>query len=387
MIQKYASLLRPLALLFALIAICLFFNFFTEGIFLSAKNITNLTRQSAIVGTLAIGMVLVIVSGNIDLSVGSLTGLCGGLSAIIATWLGWSLPAVIGCTLAIGMLAGLLQGLTVAYLRIPSFIVTLGGLMVFRGMIKGITHGETITVDRSYQFLGGGFLTESQGWTVAICAIALLLARAFFNRRSQQLHGIEQKSFWFGALPLFLYSVAIIGFLLVFNSNDAKFPLTPADNDKSIPVPVLILLGLAVIVHFIATRTTFGRRVFAIGGNTEAAFLSGISIRRNTLMVFVITGLLAAVAGMIYTARVGSASPDAGRSLELDVVAACVIGGTSLMGGRGTIPGALVGALIMTSLDNGMSIMNIEDFYQDIIKGMVLILAVYMDVAGKRNNR
>lgn len=382
--KQYSTNLRALVLLFALIAICVFFNSATDGIFLSAKNITNLTRQSSIVGVLAIGMVLVIVSGNIDLSVGSLTGLMGGLSAIFGFWMGWSLPIIILSTILIGMLAGLLQGWVVAYLRVPSFIVTLGGMMIFRGIIKGATHGETISVDSAYQFFGSGFLTELQGWLVAgvaILGIAFLSWRSYSSKRK---HGLQQDPAWLLITYILVYASVIIGFLLVFNSNDVKFPSSLEENDKSIPVPVMILLFVALVVHFIAVKTVFGRRIFAIGGNSEASFYSGINIKWNTMMVFALTGLLSAVAGIIYTARVGSAAADAGRNLELDAIAACVIGGTSLMGGRGSVPGAIIGALIMASIDNGMSIMNIEDFYQNIIKGTVLVLAVYLDVASKK---
>ena len=251
-------------------------------------------------------------------------------------------------------------------------------------MIKGATHGKTITVDSAYQFFGGGFLTKNEGWVVAAIAIVAIAVQVWLSYRSERKHGLNRSSLWMKIGLAAFYSAVIIGFLLIFNSNNVKFPTNPEENDKSIPVPVLILLFFAIVFHFIATKTVFGRRIFAIGGNSEAAFLSGINIKWNTTLVFVITGLLSAVAGIVYTARVGSAAADAGRNLELDSIAACVIGGTSLMGGRGSIAGAIVGALIMASLDNGMSIMNIEDFYQDIIKGAVLVLAVYMDVVSKR---
>lgn len=384
-LQRYSSDIRALALLLTLFIICIFFNIATEGIFLSAKNITNLTRQSSIVGLLAVGMVLVIVSGHIDLSVGSLTGLLGGLSAIFAVWWGWSLPVSIIATLLVGALAGCLQGWVSAYLRVPSFIVTLGGLMIFRGAIKGATRGETITVNPSYQFFGSGFLTETQGWLMAALAVAAILF-FYWRKYAEGKNYIEiQEPFWMPASKALLFIAVVIALLLVFHSNDVKFPTSPDENDKSIPVPVMIWIGVALVIHFVAMRTVFGRRIFAIGGNTNAAFYSGIHIRWHTMMVFVITGVLSAVAGIIYTARVGSAAADAGRNLELDAIAACVIGGTSLMGGRGSVPGALLGALIMASIDNGMSIMNIEDFYQNIIKGTVLVLAVYLDVASKKN--
>ena len=365
-------------MLFVLIAVCIFFDFATEGIFLSTKNITNLTRQSSIVGLLAIGMVLIIVCGHIDLSVGSLVGLIGGTSAIFASWYHWNLPTVIIATLILGLLLGAMQGFMVAYLRIPAFIVTLGGLMIFRGAIKGLSRGETISVENNYQFFGSGFLSENQSWVIATITCVAIFYFLLKNHPSKIKYGLNSTPVWTTYATAIFYSAVIIIFIFIFNNNDVKFPDTADENEKSIPVPVIILVLFALVFHFVATRTTFGRRIFAIGGNPDAAYLSGINIKQNTMFVFVIMGILSAVAAIVYTARLGSATADAGRTLELDAIAACVIGGTSLMGGKGNIPAAIVGALFMTSLDNGMSIMNIENFYQDIIKGLVLVLAVYM---------
>lgn len=369
-INKY---LRPYALFFALLVIWVIFQITTEGAFLSARNMSNLTRQSCITALLAVGMVLVIVSGNIDLSVGSLVGFTGGMAAIMDAWWEWPLLFAILLTLLLGMLIGLLQGWLVAYRSIPAFIVTLAGLMVFRGAVKGATGGETVgPLSSNFKFIGQAYLNTNLGWALAVLTILIALWLFYRRHRSQEKYGFEVTPLWtVGAMAIFM-ALVVITFVTVLNSYEG------------IPIPVLVLLSLALVFHFLATKTTFGRRVYAIGGNVEAAHLSGINIKRNTMMVFMLMGILSSVAGMIYTARVGSATADAGKILELDAIAACVIGGSSLMGGSGTIGGALIGALVMASLDNGMSLMNVEYFYQDIIKGLILVIAVWVDIAGKK---
>lgn len=407
-------------MVFALLAICIFFHIATDGIFLSAANITNLVRQSSIVGILAIGMLLVIVSGNIDLSVGSLVGFFGGIASIFFMKQGMNLYAAIALTLLIGFIAGCTQGALTAYLRIPAFIVTLGGLLIFRGSIMALMKGETISVSNDFQIFGSGFLSRQVSIYVFVAFILLFAITELRKRKTQKEFGLKVSSVTFFAARIISLAALLIFFLLVFTQNNStveKLPITTPihvpensplaqqpeyfsvnhssnenvngvtqTDDKAIPVAVIILAALALVVNFISTRTVFGRRIFAIGGNAEAAYLSGINIKLNTMLVFGLCGLLSAIAGIVYTARLGSAAPDAAGGYELYAIAACVIGGTSLMGGRGTIFGAIVGALIMASLDSGMSILNIEPFYQNIIKGTVLILAVYVDVASKRKN-
>ncbi len=407
-------------MVFALLVICIFFHITTDGIFLSAANITNLVRQSSIVGILAIGMLLVIVSGNIDLSVGSMVGFFGGIASIFFMKQEMSLPLVILLTLLIGFVIGCMQGALTAYLRIPAFIVTLGGLLIFRGSIMAIMQGETISVSNEFQNFGSGFLSRQVSIWIFVAFILLFAITELRKRKTQKEFGIKVSAVPVFAARLISLAALLIFFLWVFvNPQSAieraqittpihvpdKSPLAnqpeyysvnhpTADSviqfaqtdDKAIPVPVILMVLLALTVHFIATRTVFGRRVFAIGGNAEAAWLSGINIKLNTMLVFGLCGFLSAVAGIVYTARLGSAAPDAAAGYELYAIAACVIGGTSLMGGRGTIFGAIIGALIMASLDSGMSILNIEPFYQNIIKGAVLILAVYFDVASKKRN-
>ncbi len=412
--------IRALVMVFALLAICIFFHIATDGIFLSAANITNLVRQSSIVGILAIGMLLVIVSGNIDLSVGSMVGFFGGIASIFFMKQGMNLSFVILLTLFIGFIVGCMQGALTAYLRIPAFIVTLGGLLIFRGSIMAIMKGETISVSNEFQIFGSGFLSRQVSIWIFVLFIVLYAFTELRKRKTKKEFGLKVSTVTVFAARIISLAALLIFFLWVFvnpQSATERAPITtpihvpdetplanhPDDfsvnhggdnelntallnDDNAIPVPVIIMIVLALLVHFIATRTVFGRRVFAIGGNAEAAWLSGINIKLNTMLVFGLCGLLSAVAGIVYTARLGSAAPDAAAGYELYAIAACVIGGTSLMGGRGTIFGAIIGALIMASLDSGMSILNIEPFYQNIIKGAVLILAVYIDVASRKKN-
>ena len=365
--------LRAYAMVFALLAIWIIFQITTDGSFLTARNFSNLARQSCITGVLAIGMVLVIVSGNIDLAVGSVVGLTGGMAAIIHVWWSWPIPVAMLATLLLGAIIGGLQGVLISYQRIPAFIVTLAGLMIFRGVIKGATGGETVgPLPAEFKLIGQAYVGKEIGWALAI--IAVIVTATFLWRRQQarQRFGFATAPTWVTMLQIFAGTALILAFVGYLNSYEGM------------PMPVLILLGLALLFHFLANKTPFGRHVYAIGGNSEAAHLSGINLPRNILAVFILMGILSGIAGLIYTARVGSATADAGKILELDAIAACVIGGTSLMGGRGTIAGALVGALVMASLDNGMSLMNVEDFFQDIIKGLILVIAVGADIASKR---
>jgi D-xylose transport system permease protein len=364
--------LQPFIMLGALAAIWIIFSVTTQGIFLSSRNFSNLVRQTTITGLLATGMVMVIVAGHIDLSVGSLVGFTGGMAAIAHVWgPAFGAPLSVAVAVLIGLLCGAITGYLVAYKNIPAFIVTLGGLMAFRGAVKGTTGGATVGPLRpDFKFLGQEYLPKPAGYALLALVVLFVLYDTYrlFKSGDRRAHA--------GAFRLYVYPALVIcitsGFIIALNLYEG------------VPVPVLILLLFAGIVTFVTTMTPFGRRVYALGGNREAAFYSGIDIRRHVFRVFVIMGFLSAVAGVIYTARVGSATPDAGKILELDAIAACVIGGTSLMGGRGSIPGAMVGALIMASLDNGMSLMNVQDFIQDIIKGSILVLAVFMDVSGKK---
>jgi D-xylose transport system permease protein len=353
---------RALTMVGALLVIWVIFSITTEGTFLRPRNLSLLARQMSVTSILAVGMVLVIVAGQIDLSVGAMTGFLGAIAAILYTNEDWPLLGAFLAAMALGALAGFLQGNLVARLRIPPFIVTLGGMLLFQGSLLGITGGVSVTPPRTFLLVGQSYVSKGLGWGLAAAAA---LALAFLAARSTG--ATRWRYAFFAALSL--------GFTAVLNAYEG------------LPFPVLLVLVLAALLTVVALHTPFGRHLYAIGGNRDAAFYSGISIERHIVGVFTLMGLLAGVAGIVLTARVGSASADAGRMMELDAIAAAVIGGTSLLGGQGTVWGALLGALVMASLDNGMSLMNTEAFWQPIIKGLILVAAVAVDMAGRRSSR
>lgn len=364
--------IRAYTMIGALVAIWIFFGFLNDT-FLSARNLSNLFTQMSVTAILAIGMVLVIVAGHIDLSVGSIVGLTGGIAAILSNWMGLPTGVVIIGTLVAGILIGLLQGWLVAYRAIPAFIVTLGGMMIFRGALMGITKSTTISIsDANFIALGSAYFTSGFGLVLAIVAIAAVVWMTWKKRKSRLQYGFSVAPLSLDIAKVVAISALIVLFVFTMNSY------------KGIPFPIIFVIALALIFTFIATKTTFGRHVYAIGGNSEAARLSGINIQRHTMMLFVFTGLLSAIAALVLTARLSSATISAGQMYELDAIAACVIGGTSLMGGSGTIVGAIIGAMVMTSLDNGMSLLGMETFWQYIVKGSILILAVWMDIASRK---
>jgi D-xylose transport system permease protein len=365
--------LRAYTMVFALVIIWLLFTWATDGIFLEARNFSNLMRQTAVTGVLAVGMLMIIVTGQIDLSVGSLVGLAGGVSVMVLTWLGWGLVPSVAASLIVGLVIGALQGALVAYANIPAFIVTLGGLLAWRGAIKGLSQGNTVPIAlRAYKDIGQSYVAPVIGIAVAVMAVAAIVWLNLKRVRARARYGLAVPSTIQTVLRIVLPSLVVVGFILALNAY------------AGVPIPVIILLAIALMGAFLMQNTIFGRYLYAIGGNPDAARLSGISLRLHILGVFCLMGALAGVAGVIYTARVGSASPDAGVLLELDAIAACVIGGASLMGGRGTIFGACLGALFMASLDNGMSLKNVPDFTQDIVKGSILVAAVGFDMLGRR---
>lgn len=371
------SSLRAYTLLFALLGVWAFFQYATDGIFLESRNFSNLMRQTAVTGVLAVGMLMVIVAGQIDLSVGSVVGLAGGVAAIAQGWLGWGLVPTLLAALAIGLIIGLAQGALVAYFNIPAFIVTLGGLLAWRGAIKGLSVGNTIPIGlESFKAIGQDYVAPSIGYGIAAVAIAGIIWLNVRRLLRREAAAAERTAAQHSGINIIVRtvvpSVAIILFVFFLNSYNG------------IPVPVIILLAVALTGAFLTKHTTFGRYLYAIGGNPEAARLSGINLRAHILAVFGLIGGLAGVAAILYTARVAAAAPDAGTLLELDAIAACVIGGASLMGGRGTIFGVCLGALFMASLDNGMSLDNYKDYTQDIVKGAILVLAVGLDMLGQR---
>ncbi|URQ60893.1 sugar ABC transporter permease [Pantoea alhagi] len=365
--------LQVLVMLAAIIVIMLFFTWMTDGAYLSARNVSNLLRQTAITGILAVGMVFVIISAEIDLSVGSMMGLLGGAAAIFDVWLGWPLPLTIVVTLALGLLLGAWNGWWVAYRKVPSFIVTLAGMLAFRGVLVGITNGTTVApTSPAMSQIGQSYLPDGIGFGFGVIGLGLFIAWQWRLRLRRQQMGLEQSPARSAVTRQTMTALLVLGAIWLLNDY------------RGVPTPVLILALLMLAGMFMATRTAFGRRIYAIGGNLDAARLSGINVARNKMAVFAINGLLVAVAGLILSSRLGAGSPSAGNIAELDAIAACVIGGTSLAGGIGSVAGAVMGAFIMASLDNGMSMMDVPTFWQYIVKGAILLLAVWMDSATRR---
>ena len=401
---------RMLGMIGALLVIWAVFHLLSGGLFLTPRNLWNLSVQSASIAVMATGMVLVIVTRNIDLSVGSILGICGMVMGVtqaqfLPGLLGfghpaiWVLAALAG--LVLGVLIGALHGWVVAYLGVPAFIVTLGGLLVWRGAAWWVTSGQTVApMDATFRLMGGGpegAIGATWSWLVglaACAAVVLMLA----NARAQR------KRFAFPLRPLwaegFLGAVAcalILGAVWVANSYpwpvgivrryyQAQGLEVPAGVfiAHGIAVPVLIALGVGIAMTFVATRTRFGRYVFAIGGNPEAAELAGINTRWVTMKIFMIMGGLAAIGAMISTARLNAATNAQGTLDELLVIAAAVIGGTSLSGGVGTIAGAMLGAVLMQSLASGMILLGVDTPLQNIVVGLALVIAVWLDTVYRR---
>lgn len=371
--------LRTYAMLIALLCVWAIFTLLTGGTFLSTRNLSNLSRQGAVTAILAIGMVFVIVSANIDLSVGYGAGLLGALAAILHVWWGQPVAVTLSAVICVGILFGIVQGYLVAYQRIPAFIVTLGGFLVYRGVMLALTKGETILLpDNWLKAIGNAYLPQTPGWVLMLIALSVS-GYGFYRQHATRQNGFDGFSDASFRPPRSLFLVKLGGTWLLI----VAFT-TVMNTHKGIPIPVCILFILAFAFHFIANYTRFGRYVYAVGGNADAAYLSGVNVRSIKLRVFATMGALMAIAGVVLTARVGSAGPEAGRLLELDAIAACVIGGASLMGGRGSIFGAMLGALVMESLNNGMSMANMDASWQDIIKGLVLVAAVGFDMASRR---
>ncbi|TWG97323.1 multiple monosaccharide ABC transporter membrane protein [Mesorhizobium sp. J18] len=387
-----ASHLREYGLLLALIVVMVFFQIVTDGTLLRAVNVTNLLLQNSYIVIMALGMLIVIVSGNIDLSVGSVMGFIGALAAVLMVHHGQSVLVTTLVCLGIGGLIGAAQGYWVAYWKIPSFIVTLAGMLVFRGLSLWLLEGQSVgPFPREFQVIANGFVPDifPEGIGAALtglfdvrqvnlltlaAGIATTVAIVWLGMRQRsrnKVYGIEDEPFSF-----FVARNAIIAAALIF----ITFKLATF---RGLPNVLITMSVLTVIYAFITSSTVIGRRIYALGGNAKAAKLSGIKTERLTFLAFTNMGVLAAAAGLVFAARLNTATPKAGFALELDVIAAVFIGGASMSGGVGTIIGAVVGAFLMGVLNNGMSIMGIGIDYQQMIKGLVLLAAVIFDVYNK----
>jgi D-xylose transport system permease protein len=381
--------MRLLGMIGALLTIWIGFHVLSDGVFITPRNLYNLAEQTSVVAIIATGMVLVIVTRNIDLSVGSLLGFLGMVMAFVqaevfavdVSW-NWWVTLLIG--LAVGALVGAFQGWWIAYQGVPAFIVTLAGLLIFRGGAWLVTQGRTVApLNSTFQLLGGG-LAGSIGafwsWVLGLVGIALLIANRLFTRQRRQRLGFPNKPLWAELITTGAIVALVLAFVMVMNA----YMRPRSDIPRGIPVPVLIMLGIAVIMSALVRLTKFGRYVFALGGNPEAAKLAGINTKLVTLMIFVIMGMLCAVAGAVASARLNAGANATGTLTELYVIAATVIGGTSLAGGAGTIIGAILGAVVMQSLQSGMVLLGVQSPLQQVIVGFVLIVAVWIDTRYRR---
>ena len=379
---------RWLGLVAALAGLWLALQLATGGIFLSPGNLYNLAVQSSVIGVLACGMVLVIASGHIDLSVGSVLGATG----MVAAWLqaeppvglGVAWPLALAAGLAAGAAVGAWQGWWIAWRGVPAFVVTLAGLLIFRGAAFLVTDGRTVApLDPTYQLLGGGLygsLGPGASRGLGLAAAAVFVAARLRARRRSRAHGIAPRPATTEAFALILAIAAIAGFVEVMNA--AARP--GSDAGRGVPAPVLVALGVAAATAFLAHATPFGRHLFALGGSAVAAARAGIRVRRVVLGVFMWMGLLAAVGGIITTARLGAGTNSMGTLAELSAIAAAVIGGTSLRGGSGHVAGALLGAVLMQSLENGLVLLGVQSAVRQVVIGLVLIVAVWVDLRLRR---
>lgn len=368
----------------ALLAVVILFAILTDGILLRPQNISNLVVQNGYILVLAIGMVMVIIAGHIDLSVGSVAAFVGACSGVFAVQ--WGLPwwLAVLLSLGIGALVGVWQGFWIAYVGIPAFIVTLAGMLIFRGLALVVLGNSNIgSFPAEYRALGNGFVTDVFGLGfevdpltlgVGALAIVILVVQQVRTRRGRQKYGQDVEPMAWFVTKLVLISAAIGFFTYALASY------------KGIPITLIILGVLVLVYSVVMNRTVFGRHIYAIGGNRHAAELSGIKTRRVDFWLFVNMGFLAALAGLIFTARLNLAGPKAGDGFELEAISAAFIGGAAVQGGVGTIGGAIIGGLIIGVLNNGMSILGIGIEWQQAVKGMVLLLAVAFDVYNKRRS-
>ncbi len=381
------------------------------GAFLTFRNLWNLSVQTSSIAVMATGMVLIIVTRHIDLSVGSMLGVTAMITGVVQVWvlpkfLGFGHPSIwifaVATALIVGTLIGAFQGMLVAYLQIPAFIVTLGGLLVWRGAAWWVARGETISpVDANFALIGGGpygSVGVTASWIIALVSCVLIALTILSSRKQRIRFGFPLRPVWAEFFIGTVGSAILLGAAYVANNYPWPRGIVKqyaAANNITIPegglfighgfaIPVLITVAVLVLMTFITTRTRFGRYVFAIGGNPEAAELAGINTRRVTVMVFSLMGTLVGISAVIASARLNSATADLGKLDELYVIAAAVIGGTSLAGGSGTIWGAVLGALVMQSLQSGMVLIGFDSAMQQMVVGVVLVVAVFIDTVYRR---
>lgn len=374
--------IRQYGMIIALVFITVLFQILTDGILLKPLNVTNLILQNSYILVLAIGMVLVIITGHIDLSVGSVAAFIGALAGIMMVDMNMPFYLAIILSLALGALVGAWQGFWVAYVKIPSFIVTLAGMLLFRGLTMIVLDGKSIApFPKAFQKISSGFLPDftvgSLNFLTIIIGIVLSLVYIgieVYNRRLQKRYGFELSS----SKGLIVKLVVIVAVINLFMYVLASY--------KGIPNILIILFALVVIYSFVMNRSIMGRHIYALGGNEKAASLSGVKTKKVTFWVFVNMGVMAALSGLIFAARLNAATPKAGTNFELDAIAASFIGGASASGGIGTVIGAIIGGLVMGVMNNGMSLIGLGIDWQQGIKGLVLLAAVGFDIYNKNKS-
>jgi len=375
--------IREYGMLIALVAVMLFFQVITKGILFKPVNITNLVLQNSYVITMALGMLLIIVSGGIDLSVGSVVAVVGALAGVLIVRYDFNWILAVLICLVLGALIGAFQGYWIAYVKIPSFIVTLAGMLVFRGLTYVLLAGESVgPFPTGFQKISSGFIPDVfhvDGIHLTTILIGIVLSIVLIlldlrGRSNQQRYGFEVTPFYFFVVKNVVITGAIMGLCFLMASY------------KGLP-NVLVLLFIFITAYaFLTSQSVIGRRIYAMGGNAKAAKLSGVNTERLLFLTFVNMGVLAALAGLIVAARLNSSTPNAGDGMELDVIAAVFIGGASATGGIGTVIGAVVGAFLIGVLNNGMSIMGLGIDWQKVVKGLVLLAAVFFDVYNKNKS-
>jgi D-xylose transport system permease protein len=399
LVEQLRRNLRSYILVIALVVIWLGFGITAPNYF-SADHIQNVITQMAIIAIMATGMVFVIVTGGIDLSVGFGAGFVStvaaallyhgyvkiALMAVFPSLTGAGLEvltalATVLLSLILGSLMGLFQGWVIAYLGVPPFIVTLGGMYIFKSGVLLVTQGKTLFIsgNDTYKFIAQGLIPPAAGFALAGLVAVLLFVSVFVGRGRKQKHGIELGSLTLGLVRAGIFSALVFGYVLIVNRTfDADARL------RGVPFLVLILAAIVVFMSYVSTNTRYGRHAYAIGGNREAARLSGINIKKSIMLIYASMGALVGVSGVALAAYVGAGTTGAGGGYELDVIASCILGGTSTLGGVGTVFGAVVGALILQSLLNGLQMMNVSSNVQYLIRGLVLIAAVWADISLKK---
>lgn len=367
-----------------LLLTALIFNVLSDGLFLKPENLYNIAQQTAVVGIVATVVVLIIVARHIDLSVGSVMGFVGVLIATLMYTAGWHWIEASVMGLAVAIVVSVYQGALTAMLGVPSFVVTLGGLMSFRGAAFLVADGKTQPVnDEFFQRLGGGYdgaIGASASWVLAALLVLALVLQMWVKRRAKASYQVPNNPLWLDGAIVLVPVCIVLGFVATMNA----YQIPSKEAPQGIPIPVLIWGAVAVVLSFIVHRTRFGRYIFAMGGNPEAAALVGIPVRKVTLMLFALMGVLITIAAMVSIARLNAGTNSLGTGMELYVIAAAVIGGTALSGGSGSIVGSVLGALIMQSIDSGMLLIDVSIGMRYVVIGQVLIVAVVFDVIYRR---